>query len=81
MEEKIFKFVDAIEQITDLENFGKDNGKIPFYNAYIPSPHTIMPRPDLMQEKDMMHKFAFGKTKISMFNKPVPNQCKQYFVL
>ena len=48
MEQRVFKFVDAIEQVVDLENFGKDNGKIPMYNAYIPAPHTIMPRPDLM---------------------------------
>jgi hypothetical protein len=47
MDRKIFKFVDAIEQVTDLDNYGDNNNRFPMYNAYIPSPHTIMPRPDL----------------------------------
>lgn len=45
MDKQYFKKVDALEMFTDYWSYGRSMKSMPMHNLYVPTAHTIMPRP------------------------------------
>lgn len=51
LRKRFFTFVDAIEEVINLYEYGSNVYSMPKYNNYIPARHTIMKRPNLSDER------------------------------
>lgn len=59
LRKRFFTFVDAIEEVINLYEYGSNLHSVPSYNNYIPS-KSIMKRPDLSDERKDDISYQFG---------------------
>lgn len=59
LEKKVFTLVEALEENMDMHNLGRNIWDVPVHNTYVPVRHTIMPKPDLQDNKsdDLLYRF------------------------
>jgi len=60
---KWFTLIEALDDTIDMWHYGRVKfGKQPLHNSYIPVKHTIMPKPNLVDNQYDDLQFRYGKT-------------------
>lgn len=63
MKGKYFTLGDALDDTIDMWHYGRTmfGGVLPLHNSYIPVKHTIMPKPNLVDNQYDELQFRFGQ--------------------
>jgi hypothetical protein len=59
-----FKLVDALEEMTDYWNFGRNIVDAPTYNAYLPTRQHIMEKPNVLDDRTDGMPYKYGLMKM-----------------
>jgi hypothetical protein len=63
-----FKVVDALEEVVDYWQYGRDIVTMPAYNVYMPTRNSVFPRPNLLDDRADDISYKFNTQRISPYH-------------
>ena len=78
MDKSWFKLVDALEEVTNFWSYGREMFRAPATNVYLPTRHSVFPRPFLGDEKEDDVGFRYNQQRISPFHALNPLKSKTF---